>query len=243
MSEVNFLWIDGPLSLVENLALISFRDHGHEVKLFTYDGDYDIPGVEVVDAREILPRDRVFNYGALAGNGEGSPAGFADLFRYKLLYERGGYWVDIDVVALAPLPETDTFFAWNDATPTSEVNNAVLALPAGSPLARQLCEISASVPSEQQSWGECGPRLMSSLVQLNGLEHEVSPSSSVYPISFYQAELPFRPDPFGRVRRRVQHSVAVHLWNEMLRRNSVGKNGPFPRSSLIATLARRHGLL
>jgi hypothetical protein len=243
MAEVNFLWIGGPLSLVEQLALVSFRDHGHHVRLYTYDGDYDIPGVQVLDAREILPRDRVFTYGDIAKKGKGSPAAFANLFRYKLLLERGGYWVDTDVVALAPLPAADTFLAWTDTTPTSTINNAVVALPAGSALARQLYEISESVPPELQRWGECGPQLMTSLVAMNELEHLVSPSSTVHPISFPDALDSFRPDPFGRIRRRTRGSLAVHLWNEILRQNALDKNGPFPRSSLFATLARRHGLL
>jgi hypothetical protein len=28
---------------------------------------------------------------------------FADLFRYKMLYERGGWWVDLDLILLRPL--------------------------------------------------------------------------------------------------------------------------------------------
>ena len=242
MVEVNFLWIGGPLSLVERLALVSFRDHEHEVNLFTYDGSYDIPGVRVVDAREILPRDRVFTYSDAAGRGKGSPAGFANLFRYKLLLERGGYWVDTDVLALARLPDTETFFAWQDAS-TSWINNAVLALPQGSPLARQLYEIASSVPPELQRWGDCGPKLLTSLVKMNEFEHLASSNSSVYPIHYSDAMMAFRPDPFGRTRRRTRESMALHLWNEVLRQNSLDKNGPFPRSSLFATIARRHGLL
>lgn len=242
MIEVHFLWIGGPLSLVERLALVSFRDHGHKVNLFTYDGSYDIPGVQLVDAREILPRDRVFTYGDAAGEGKGSPAGFANLFRYKLLLDRGGYWVDTDVLALARLPDTETFFAWQD-TATSTINNSVLALPQGSPLARQLYEFASSVPPELQRWGECGPELLTSLVRMNGLEHMASSSSSVYPIHFSDAMMAFKPDPFGRTRRLTRESTALHLWNEVLRRNSLDKNGPFPRSSLFATIARRHGLL
>lgn len=242
MVVVNFLWVSGPLSIVEKLSLISFRDHGHQVNLYTYDSDCDIPGVNVLDAGDILPASRIFTYGAIAGRGKGSPAGFANVFRYKLLLERGGYWADTDVIALSMLPDVDTFFAWTDTTPTSSINNAVLALPKGSLLAAQLFEIADAAPPEQQRWGECGPQLMTTLVKLHSLESAVYPPSSVHPIPFPDAPRVFQPDPTRSVHRSTTHSYAVHLWNEVLRQHGIDKNGPFPRTSLIATLAHRHGL-
>lgn len=243
MVEVNFLWVSGPLTLVEQLALTSFRDHGHQVNLHTYDSECDIPGVAVLDAADILPTSRIFTYGALAGRGKGSPAGFANLFRYKLLLERGGYWADTDVIALSRLPDVDTFFAWTDTTPTSSVNNAVLALPKGSLLATQLFEIADAAPPERQRWGECGPGLMTTLVKMHQLETAAYPAASVHPIRYQDASVAFRPDSTRRIHRRTRGSSAVHLWNEILRQRGIDKNGPFPRSSLIATLARRHGLI
>jgi hypothetical protein len=239
---VNFLWVSGALSLVEKLALSSFRDHGHQVNLYTYDSKCDIPGVNVLDAGEILPSSRTFTYGAIAGRGRGSLAGFANLFRYKLLLERGGYWADTDVIALSKLPDVDTFFAWTDTTPTSSINNAVLALPKGSLLATQLFEIADAAPPESQRWGECGPQLMTTLVKLHGLESAVYSASSVHPIPFPDAPRAFRADLMRSVHRSIANSHAVHLWNEVLRQHGINKNGPFPRTSLIATLAHRHGL-
>jgi hypothetical protein len=99
---IQMLWI-GELSKLERMALASFVANGHIVHLYAYDELAGVPaGVQVIDAREILPEERIFRYGPEAGAGEGSLANFANLFRYKLLYERGGWWVDADVVCLRP---------------------------------------------------------------------------------------------------------------------------------------------
>jgi len=50
------------------------------------------------DAREILPWDRIFTY--KKGRGKGSIAAFSNLFRYVLLFKKGGWWSYMDVVCL-----------------------------------------------------------------------------------------------------------------------------------------------
>jgi len=34
---------------------------------------------------------------------------FADLFRYKMLYEHGGWWVDLDLILLRPLTHSPPY--------------------------------------------------------------------------------------------------------------------------------------
>lgn len=64
----------------------------------------------------------------------GSLAVFADWFRYRLLAERGGLWVDTDVVCLRPFDHAGPeIFGWQDQ---SMINNAVLGLPPNHALAR-----------------------------------------------------------------------------------------------------------
>lgn len=95
------LWIGERLSTLERLCLYSFIYHGHKFHLYTYDEVREVPeGVLVKDANRILPRDKIFKY-----KNHDSYAGFADLFRYKMLLENGGYWVDMDMVCLRPFTE------------------------------------------------------------------------------------------------------------------------------------------
>jgi hypothetical protein len=113
---VHGLWIGAKLSKLELLTIHSFVDQGHDFNLWSYSEIQNpLPAtVNVRDAAEILPVDCVFRRSTAdyeVGVGSGSCAGFSDLFRYKLLYEHGGYWVDMDVTCLRPLdfPEPYVF--------------------------------------------------------------------------------------------------------------------------------------
>ena len=104
---VHGLWIGSTLSKMELLTLKSFIRHGHEFHLWVYDRIVTpLPdGVVLEDASEILPRSRITRKAEVdpeTGVGKGSVSPFSDLFRYKLLYEKGGYWVDMDVTCLKP---------------------------------------------------------------------------------------------------------------------------------------------
>src|SRR4051794_2405253 len=90
----SFWW--GPLSPYERLCLNSFIDRGHTFDLYTYDPNLAVPaGVQLLDAAAILDQSEFFVYDNEPGRG--SPSAFANLFRYKLLRDKGGWWVDTDV--------------------------------------------------------------------------------------------------------------------------------------------------
>ncbi len=97
---IQSLWIGSALSTMERLSLTSFVAAGHNVHLYTYDDVAGVPeGVELRDANAILPRSRIFRYAE-----HDTVSGFSNFFRYKLLLERGGWWVDTDVVCLTSSP-------------------------------------------------------------------------------------------------------------------------------------------
>lgn len=111
---VNGLWIGNELSILELLTLSSFVKQGHQFNLWVYD-EIKTPlpgGVEIQNANEILPESKVFRYknANKYGHGKGSVAGFSDLFRYKLLYEKGGWWTDMDVTCLNPFEISSPYF-------------------------------------------------------------------------------------------------------------------------------------
>jgi hypothetical protein len=95
------LWIGGKLSIMEQLSISSFIKNGHEYHLYVYDEVKNIPAVTVIkDGNEILPSSRIFTY--QSGWVKGSYAGFADSFRFHLLKNKGGWWVDTDIICLKP---------------------------------------------------------------------------------------------------------------------------------------------
>ena len=152
---VHGLWVGASLSPLEELCLRSFVAKGHEFHLWLYEPlSHGLPaGVVQRPAAKILPSSSIFRYrhGNSFGHGKGSLAGFSDLFRYKLLYEEGGWWADMDVTCLRPLDfEAPYVFRRHDVLPA--VGN-LMKCPKGSPLmAACFQEAQERVTAENQDW-------------------------------------------------------------------------------------------
>src|SRR5262245_61327546 len=92
---VQGLWIGSQLSAMEQLSIASFLANGHEYHLYVYDEVRNVPsGAIVRNAEEILPADWIFL------DSRGTYCSFASMFRYKLLLDKGGWWVDTDIICL-----------------------------------------------------------------------------------------------------------------------------------------------
>lgn len=231
---LNTLWIGGPLSELERLCLYTWLHHGHPVNLYTYDAPRNAPtGVELRDAREVLPESRIFRYAEDSHSAyEKMPGGygaFANLFRYHLLYRVGGWWLDTDVALLRRLDFDDPcVFAPEHA---DLLNNAVLKMPHHSHLAAHLVA-RAEAAGERQRFAETGPPLLTELANNLGLHGYAHPRERFYPHHWRRWQTPFRPDtgpPYG--------AHTIHFWNEILRRNRFDKNAPWHPTSQIGRLA------
>lgn len=236
---INALWIDGPLSRLERLCLHTWLHHGHPVRLFTYDvkAMRDAPaGVELRDARDVLPRERIFRYRRESHSAyENLPGGFgafANLFRYHLLYREGGWWLDTDVALLRRLDFDDPYVFAPEQK--GLLNNAVLRMPRRSDLAAHLVA-RAEAAGERQKFAATGPTLFTELVEAFDLDGFALPRETFYPHHWRQWETPFLPN------QPLPEGYAIHLWNELLRRNNVDKNGPCSPTSQIGRLAAETG--
>lgn len=251
-------WHGAPLSRLERLCMASFIACGHRVQLHVYEQPEGIPrGVEIADAAELLPRRLLFRH-----EQSQSVAAFADWFRYRVLYERGGIWADTDVVCLKPLSYSSAeIFARMDQT---AINNAVLGLPAGHPLAAWMgdcCEHpNRLLPYDDARtrrrklkrrflqgnrrgnirWGEYGPNGFTQAAHHFGLDEKALPYWHFYPIHYLNWRTVFDgslPDAPGF----LEHSYALHLWNEMTRLvQGFDKNARFPPRSLFEQLCARY---
>ena len=114
MQTINALWIQGQLSALELLTIQSFLDNGFSFQLWTYEPEtIKVPTDTIVrNANEILPFEQIFQYNSINkhGHGKGSFAGFSDIFRYKLLFENGGIWTDMDITCLQPFDIIEDYF-------------------------------------------------------------------------------------------------------------------------------------
>jgi hypothetical protein len=237
------LWVGPRLSLLEQLSLTSFVQHGHDVRLYVYDEPEGVPeGVVCLDAREVLPEEDIFVYGPETAEAVGSLAGFADLFRFKLLHDRGGWWFDVDVVCLRPIDLDEPFcFGWEQE---SVVGSSILRAPRESPFALTLYERARSRLSHDQpiAFAEIGPRLLTDVVAQLGLGRYVMPANAFYPVHWKRALDMFVPDDLGALWMRLDGPYAVHFWNETLRWTAIDKNGIYPPTSPFERLKERHGL-
>jgi len=153
---VHGLWIGNKLSVIELLTIKSFISNGHDFHLWAYETIGNLPeGVILRDANQIIPQKdiivRKYN-DPVTGVGKGSVgAPFSDIFRYKLLYEHGGWWVDMDVTCLKPLQFEEPYFFRNHLL--LDVIGNVMKCPKGSELMlRAYKEAAASCDENTLDW-------------------------------------------------------------------------------------------
>lgn len=101
MSQFHGLWV-GELTDLCQMSVLSYLYHGHSYTLWTYDDlskiQLRLPGAQVRDASQIVPR-KVFQKWQRVRRDHAWPT-FANYFRYRAIYLHGGWWADLDSVAL-----------------------------------------------------------------------------------------------------------------------------------------------
>ncbi len=252
---IQSLWIGDKLSLNEQLCIASFLYHGHEFHLYTYEIIENIPeGTILKDANQVIPFDKIFKYK------KGSYAGFADWFRYKLLFEKGGFWVDTDVVCMKPFQfDSDLIFGLES---NNTANIAVLCFPMRHEVCSFLIDFCENpnkiLPFDtfkdkkrklkrrilgkginQMKWGEAGPVGFTSTLIHFDLLNLAKPFTYFYPISnnnwnsIYDTTL-------SKDFNLFHDTYAIHLWNEMSRIENFDKNKRQDKASLIETLRTKY---
>ena len=96
MVIIQSLWIGPELTDMEVYSIKSFLKQGFEFHLYTYDKVKRIPkGTKIKDANKIIPAKEIFEI-------KKTFLPFSDIWRYKLLYEKGNYWSDLDMICIKP---------------------------------------------------------------------------------------------------------------------------------------------
>jgi len=241
---ISSLWIGQSLSLMEQLSINSFLRNGHGYHLFAYEKFANVPsGAVLRDAAEILPASEIFCYPH--GVGKGSVAAFANLFRYKLLLERGGWWADTDVVCLRPFDfDEPIVFASERNGGGAQVTNAILKLPPDHAAARQCFETASREDRAKLTWGKTGPHLLNRVVRELGLEQFVQPPEAFCPLDHWEWESLLSENSKLPAELAAKQSYAIHLWHEYWRRARLELNGETGRpqsTRLFPRLCRRLG--
>jgi hypothetical protein len=231
---VQSLWIGPRLSTMERLCIASFLRHGHPVHLYVYQQPDGIPpGTVVLDGNKVLPESRIFTY-----RQHKTYAGFANFFRYKLLLEKGGWFVDADTICLRPFRfESGYVFSSEGVHDKATVNLSAMKVPAGSAVAEHCWAACEKLNTAELQWSQCGPQLISRAVASLSLQHYVQLPHVFCPIHFSEWRKLLEPSPSCRFK---DTTYAVHLWNELWRREGQDKDSSYSQGCLYEELKRSY---
>lgn len=235
LPRLNSLWVGAEFGYVERLCAASALALGHPFTLYSYapKSVKNVPeGVELRDAREVLSAESLTRY-----FDSGWIALAANFFRYALLAQSLGYWVDMDLIFLRPLDFTEQYvFGWE--RPDS-INNAVLRIPAQSEMMMELLQAdrknwrppwfgprrtllyylnrlrNGDCYPHHLPWGTFGPALITYLARKYNVASQAQGIDVFYPISYSDAELLFGT-PAIVEEKLTARSRAIHVWHSRL---------------------------
>ena len=188
----------------------------------------------VRDVREILPDTPILRY--QSGFGAGSPSLYSNLFRFALLHQHGGWWVDLDVVALRPFPSAanPVLGLVRSRHGPSRAGSAVLGLPAKSEFTACCLEILRLHDPSAARWGELGPGPVSQVAKELTMERFMRPPETFFPVETRRFWDLIRPGPLW------PEAVGVHLWQNLWRHHGIDPDRAYPAGSPYEQLLRRY---
>jgi len=260
--QVGMLWVEGPLSFLEQLCMVSFLDAGQHLRLYTYNDVSNVPdGIEVCDARDVLPTEEFVTH-----TRTGSVAPHADKFRYRMLAKEPDLiWADTDAYCVKAF-STDNghFHGW---LADDEINNGVLRLPQDSPVLEDLIkhtEDPYSIPpwlppwlrrqlakakeegnpkhAGEMPWGVWGPRALTWLLKEHDEAKYSLPKHALYPVPYKNRRRMARPerDMSGYLH---DDTLSIHFYGRRMRAflNQEYAGIPDP-NCLIGQLLTKHDI-
>ncbi|HWE06086.1 MAG TPA: hypothetical protein VG274_05210, partial [Rhizomicrobium sp.] len=213
---VRSFWHGAPLNPYLLLCLHSFARTGCRVEIFTYGRALRFPDwIAQREAADILPAKEVLVY--RNGLGIGSPALHSNLFRFAMLHQVGGWWIDTDVALLrGPLPAAPCFFSVEE----NHFGNCVLKFPRGHQLTAEGAERCRALGADAR-WGAAGPMLFTALVHGHGLAELAAPAESSRPFIWSDVAAMFDPHRCAEMMQRSSAATFMHLCWEAWRRAGV----------------------
>ncbi len=228
------LWIGSNLTTMERLTISSYLKNNHEFHLYAYDEVESVPtGALVKDGNEILPASMIFQY-----RDQKSYSAFSNFFRYKLLFERGGWWVDMDAVCLKHFDfKEEHVFSSEPAQGKVFTSSGYIKAPRRSGVMDYAWQRCVEKNPDELVWGEVGPKLVAEAVKKYSLEHFIKPPEVFCPVGYAEWQKVLDPKAvclFGET------TYALHLWNEMWRRNGQDKDSTYHPDCIYEQLKKRY---
>ncbi len=248
----NAIWVGSALGPVHAACLSSFVAVGHRTVLHCYSPPTDVPaGVEIADARELMPESAIICY-----RKSGSYSLFSNLYRLKILEAGLGLYIDCDVYCLKPIPDQNYIFGFET---DKQLNGAVLKLPSDSKALTSFLAATSDrtfippwfktsrrwsmnirkamgipVTVDKLPWGTLGPSALTYFAREAGVIARGEPPDVFYSVPFSRVGL--FVDPEVRVDDLVtSRTLCLHLYHQKLRPFL----GNIPPTSPLGVLMRR----
>jgi hypothetical protein len=263
-------WMGKSFSNLEYMSLNSFIKNGCIVHLYTYQKEIiNIPDKVIIkNASDILPKSELFTY-SNDGLGKSSISAFTNLFRFKLLFEKGNYWIDTDLVNIKKFNNTSPFVFTSEPQEfnykieyckKNRISSFIIKIPKNSYIAYYaylLClESKKDVLNGVLKWG-MGPKAMKSTIikfELDGYvkpwyftcncacHHFMSLFDNEYKVDMTNINLKNNEkyiNYFSNLEDKYEDTYFIHLWNQFWNRNNINKNSNFKKNSIMYELKNK----
>lgn len=238
-------WHGPPLGSLRMACLNSFIQMGNIFEIYTYSPLTVPDGVVLKDAEEIIPFDQLFYYDN-PNTGLKDLGPFSDLFRFKLLLEKGGWWCDVDTICLSSnIPQVDR--AWAQQIP--EVNphaigSGQIALCKGDLLTKTLysrCnELSRTNFQPREA---LGPHLLSSIIREMKLPLNMfGAPDTFYPLRWIEMFKLWLPQFKDEVKKRSRSALFMAIFQSFPQYIGLNLEKLPPPGSYLADLCNAYPL-
>lgn len=219
---IHCFWSMGLLGEMQRLSLQSMVRQGHPVRLYTYDDVATMqalvpPGVIVADAGSVVPRS-IYQHAVV----HSEIRYFSDIFRYAVLHEFGGWWLDTDIVLMKPLDfgrEHVFSTQWSGVENGHVCAGDVMRAPKGSlPMANLYALSQQRLFSEKRvEYGAVGPLLLSEYLLVaddEELQSSILPPTIFNAIDWHEVDLFASESRAGFELLSDPRVTGVHLWGK-----------------------------
>ena len=222
---IQMMWTGPHLPKMQRYCLDSFIRNGHPIELYTYHGcDYVRDGITILDAHDILPREKVFT--PVIGDKIGNLSTFSDLFRYTLLAQKGGWWVDTDTYCLRPFNYTRKHLMTFDAQTYHWLVTTPFKTIAGHKTIRHILELADAIPRDSIKFNEMGSKLLNAnILQHRDMLKYAEPFEAFQPWDYNSTEKWITDPAFPAVSIATR---SIHLFNEIWRSRKWDTDGNYP---------------
>jgi hypothetical protein len=163
---------------------------------------------------------------------------FSNIFRYALLYELGGWWIDTDVVFVGKrVPALPIAFAQQEP---GLFNNGQLKFPPKHPAVKELLQRAVAIGTDQQRWGQMGPHLITDVISARKLEGHAVHTNLFYPLHWLETYKFWLPGYVNEIKARTRSGFCLHLWTSMFAKMNIPLDLKPPTGSYLALLYTKY---